>query len=166
MSKILITGTGRCGTTFLIKLFSFLEFDTGFTSDNYKNYIFENCNAGMERDYTENYYILKNPEFLRNIDKIIQDTSVDIKLVIIPIRDYNKSALSRFSHKFAEGGLWNARYPREQIAFYNKLMADYILYMTKYEIPTLFLDFEKILVNNSANFETKLNFLISVILIF
>ena len=29
MEKILITGTGRCGTTFLIKLFSFLGYNTG-----------------------------------------------------------------------------------------------------------------------------------------
>ena len=36
MEKILITGTGRCGTTFLIKLFSFLDFDTGYNRDNYK----------------------------------------------------------------------------------------------------------------------------------
>ena len=40
MEKILITGTGRCGTTFLIKLFSFLEFDTGFTKNDYNKYIF------------------------------------------------------------------------------------------------------------------------------
>ena len=37
-----ITGTGRCGTTFLIKLFSFLEFNTGFNRENYNNFIFNN----------------------------------------------------------------------------------------------------------------------------
>lgn len=41
-SKIYITGTGRCGTTFLIKLFSFLNFDTGYNKNNYGNYIFFN----------------------------------------------------------------------------------------------------------------------------
>lgn len=35
--KIYITGIGRCGTTFLIKLFSFLNFDTGYNKENYKN---------------------------------------------------------------------------------------------------------------------------------
>ena len=33
--KILITGTGRSGTTFLIKLFTFLGFDTGFDKKNF-----------------------------------------------------------------------------------------------------------------------------------
>ena len=33
---LLISGTGRAGTTFLIKIFSFLGFDTGFNELNYK----------------------------------------------------------------------------------------------------------------------------------
>jgi hypothetical protein len=41
--KILITGTGRSGTTFLIKLFTFLEYDTGYTKDNFHNYIDKGC---------------------------------------------------------------------------------------------------------------------------
>ena len=49
MEKILITGTGRCGTTFLIKLFSFLDFNTGYNRNNYKLSIYSNCNSGMER---------------------------------------------------------------------------------------------------------------------
>ena len=61
MEKYLISGTGRCGTTFLIKLFSFLDYDTGYNMENYNNHIFKNCNSGMERNYDENYYVLKNP---------------------------------------------------------------------------------------------------------
>ena len=141
MEKILITGTGRCGTTFLIKLFSFLEYDTGFTKENYKKYIFKNCNAGMEKNINADHYILKNPEFIKNIDTIIQEHN--IKKIIIPIRDYKLSAASRLVNKFNAGGFWNARYEKEQIAFYNKIMADYLFYMTKYNIPTIFLDFDK-----------------------
>jgi len=60
MEKILITGTRRCGTTFLIKLFSFLDFDTGYDRNNYKESIYYNCNSGMERAHNDKYYILKN----------------------------------------------------------------------------------------------------------
>jgi len=63
MEKIFITGTGRCGTTFLIKLFTFLGFDTGFNKDNYKRYIMPNCNAGMERIFTDRFEVVKNPTF-------------------------------------------------------------------------------------------------------
>ena len=60
MGKIYITGTGRCGTTFLIKLFTFLNFDTGFNKDNYYQYISSHCNSGMERSYDSEFKIIKN----------------------------------------------------------------------------------------------------------
>ena len=84
-SKILISGTGRAGTTFLIKIFSFLGFDTGFNELNYNNYIFKNCNAGMEFNYTSNHYILKNPTFITQIQDIIK-YNINIEYMILPIR--------------------------------------------------------------------------------
>lgn len=71
MEKILITGTGRCGTTFLIKLFSFLDFDTGYNRNTYNSGICSNCNSGMENDYKSNIYILKNPTFIHDIENIV-----------------------------------------------------------------------------------------------
>ncbi len=141
MEKILITGTGRCGTTFLIKIFSFLNFDTGFTIDNYNDYIHENCNAGMEKGWRENHYILKNPTFIEKIDIINKE--IKIKEVIIPIRDYNLSALSRKSNNNDNGGLWNARNEKEQLLFYQKIMSNYLFIMTKNDIKTIFLDFDR-----------------------
>ncbi len=143
MEKILITGTGRCGTTFLIKLFTFLEFDTGFNINNYSNYIFNNCNSGMELNIDSENYILKNPEFILNIHNIIDNHK--IKFVIIPIRDLILSAKSRVNNCNETGGLWNAIDEEEQIVFYNKIIANYIYIMTKYDIPTIFIDFDKMI---------------------
>jgi hypothetical protein len=143
MEKILITGTGRCGTTFLIKLFSFLNFNTGYNKDNYQSFIFSNCNAGMERRYYENYYILKNPNFILNIKQILEDPKVKIKTVIIPIRDLKISADSRLKHKNENGGLWNAKDKSTQIQFYKDILTNYIFFMTKYDINTIFIDFDK-----------------------
>jgi len=81
MEKILITGTGRCGTTFLIKLFSFLNFNTGYDRNNYKLSISSNCNSGMERSYKDNYNVLKKPEFIADIENISKDTSITIKML-------------------------------------------------------------------------------------
>ena len=154
MFKILITGTGRCGTTFLIKLFSFLGFDTGFTRENYNQYITSNSNAGMERLYTENHYILKNPKFIHEINHILKDTqNITLKQVIIPIRNYSVSAQSRARFKNECGGLWNAKNEAEQLAFYNKIISNYIFYMTKHEINTLFLDFNKMTHDKQYLFE-------------
>lgn len=143
MDKIFITGTGRCGTTFLIKLFSFLDFDTGYNNDNYRQFISENCNSGMERNYKAPYAVLKNPEFMAQIHQIVMDTSVCIKWVIIPIRDFNASANSRVKHQQGNGGLWRATDRISQIMYYNDLMSNYIYNMVVHDIPTIFIDFER-----------------------
>jgi len=145
MEKILITGTGRCGTTFLIKLFSFLDFNTGYNRINYKSTIASNCNSGMERNYKEDYYILKNPNFMVNIEYIVKDTSIKIKNIIIPIRDLKMSAKSRVKHDKQEGGLWNAKDELSQIIFYKDILTNYIFISTKYNINTIFIDFDKMI---------------------
>ena len=145
MEKILITGTGRCGTTFLIKLFSFLDFNTGYTRDNYKTFISSNCNSGMERSYNENYYILKNPNIMRNIHEILKDKSVIIKTIIIPIRDLKMSAISRVKHKNLHGGLLCATNEISQIQYYKDILTHYLYFMTKYDINTIFIDFDKMI---------------------
>jgi hypothetical protein len=143
MEKVLITGTGRCGTTFLIKLFSFLDFNTGYNRINYKLSISSNCNSGMERNYKEDYYILKNPRFIHNIEHIVKDTSIKIKNIIIPIRDLEIAANSRVKNGRENGGLWNAKDKLSQINFYKNILTNYICVSTKYDINTIFIDFDK-----------------------
>ena len=156
MEKILITGTGRCGTTFLIKLFSFLDFNTGWYRDNYHLSIYSNCNSGMERKYTENYYILKSPLYIEKIENIVKDTSIKIKYVIIPIRDLKTSAKSRVKHgSHAPGGLWNSSDELTQIKFYKDILTNYIFISTKYDINTIFIDFDK-MVNDEIYLFNKL----------
>ena len=159
MEKILITGTGRCGTTFLVKLFSFLEFNTGFNKDNYNESIFTNCNSGMERNYTENYYILKNPAFIENICEIIQDKTIILKNVIIPVRDFKSSAMSRVNNSIdykepgiVPGGLWNATDELSQINHYKEIISTYVWYMTKSDINTTFIDFDKMIIDKEYLF--------------
>lgn len=155
MEKILITGTGRCGTTFLIKLFSFLDFNTGYNRKNYMSFISTNCNSGMEKNYKANYYILKNPEFINNIENIVKDKSVIIKNVIIPIRDLSISAKSRVKHKKQNGGLWNANDEASQIKFYKDILTNYLVVSTKYDINTIYIDFDK-MVNDKTYLFNKL----------
>jgi hypothetical protein len=155
MEKVLITGTGRCGTTFLMKLFSFLDFNTGYNRKNYKLSISPNCNSGMERQYKDIYYILKNPTFINDIEDIVKDATIKIKNVIIPIRDLKLSAISRVKHGKQNGGLWNAEDELSQINFYKNILTNYILISTKHEINTTFIDFDK-MVNDKAYLFNKL----------
>jgi len=159
MEKIFITGTGRCGTTFLIKLFSFLDFDTGYNRNNYKSSIYSNCNSGMERDYNEKYYIIKNPCFINDIQKILDDKSITIKYVIIPIRDLKESAKSRNKYQNKAGGLWNAIDELSQIEFYKDILTNYICISTKYDINTIFIDFDKMINDKTYLFNKLKNIL-------
>lgn len=153
MEKILITGTGRCGTTFLIKLFSFLSFDTGFDRHNYQQFIFANCNSGMERHYSDPHYILKNPTFMCDIETIAQDPSMVIKHIILPIRDLQQSASSRKRHGNATGGLWNAHDEPSQIEFYKEIIANFMCATTKHKIHVITLDFETMVSDKEYLFE-------------
>jgi len=153
MEKIYITGTGRCGTTFLIKLFSFFDLDTGYNRDNYKIFINNNCNSGMERLYNEPFSIIKNPHIIVNISHIIKDSSIKIKKIIIPIRNYSESVKSRVLYKNEPGGLWFANDEKSQLLFYKHIISNYIYNMTKYDIPTLFLDFDRMVSDKNYLFE-------------
>lgn len=155
MEKILITGTGRCGTTFLIKLFSFLDFETGYNRNNYHSNIFSNCNSGMERGWNAKFYILKNPTFLTEIKDIVQKPNIKIKKVIIPLRDLTLSARSRVKHGNQKGGLWNATNEKSQIDFYKNALTRYLLISTKYDIDTIYLDFDR-MVNDYRYLYNKL----------
>jgi hypothetical protein len=123
----------------------------GTNNSNNKNDISENCNSGMERKYNEPFYIIKNPLIIFNIRHILNDKNIKIKKVIIPIRDYKISALSRQKNGYENGGLWMANNAYSQLGFYYKIMADYIYYMTKYNIDTIFLDFDRMVNDKKRN---------------
>jgi hypothetical protein len=106
----------------------------------------------MEKQYTENNYILKNPEFLTQIENIRKD-NINIKYVILPIRDYKSSALSRVTHDRHCGGLWCADDELSQINFYREILSNYIYFMTKYEINTIFIDFDKMICSKEYLFD-------------
>jgi hypothetical protein len=147
MEKILISGTGRCGTTFLNLIFSFLQFDTGF-QDYPERYIDEVCRAGLELDFknellNKNYYIIKDPTLLGKIDEFY-DYGFKIKFMIIPIRSFKESAISREKLKNKGGGLtYGCITSIDQETHYEKQISLYIQSMVKYDIPTIFIDFKK-----------------------
>jgi hypothetical protein len=146
MEKILISGTGRCGTTFLIKLFTFCGMDTGFNKDNYKDFIFSNCNSGMENPISSPHHIIKSPLFVFDIENILNE--VKIKYMIIPVRNFQDSAMSRVKNGQGRcGGLWESSDLESQVIFYNKITTKYLLFMVKYDIKTIFIDFDRMVTN-------------------
>jgi len=92
---VLITGTGRAGTTFLVQLLTNLGLDTGFTKDNMP--IDKTARAGLEHGLlNENApYIVKCPSFIEQADEVLGRDDIMIEHAFIPIRDLYAAAESR-----------------------------------------------------------------------
>jgi hypothetical protein len=142
--KLIITGTGRSGTTFLMILFTYLNLDTGYKIEDIENHISKNCGSGMEGSL-DKAFIVKNPVFSENLESISKN--YNIEHIIVPVRNFIDSAKSRVSHKQEHGGLWNATNLNSQVSHYNKIISNIVYVSTKYDIPVLFLDFDRLVTN-------------------
>lgn len=94
---VVITGTGRSGTTFLVELLTNLGLDTGFSasdSSQLKNPI---AHAGLERDIfsDDNPYIIKSPGFCDQADEALHRKDIIIDHIYVPIRNLHAAAESR-----------------------------------------------------------------------
>src|SRR5689334_19108131 len=92
---LIISGTGRAGTTFLVQLFTALGLDTGFS--DLQSAIYENCNAGMEKDIhlPDAPYIIKTPWLCDYLDEVLENNDRVIDHAIVPVRDLYAAAQSR-----------------------------------------------------------------------
>jgi len=114
-SHVLITGTGRAGTSLLMQILTELGLDTGFKKGVKLD---AKSNAGLERsikDIDRWSYIVKNPEFCFEIPMILKEKEIDH--VFICVRDAWDTALSRRenSRNNSLGGYWYADTIQEQI---------------------------------------------------
>jgi len=94
-NHVLIAGTGRAGTTFLVQLLTNLGLDTGFTKDRMQ--IDPTARAGLEYDIRNDDapYIVKCPSFNQFADEVLDRDDVNIEHVFIPMRDLHDAAESR-----------------------------------------------------------------------
>ena len=137
MGKVLITGTGRAGTSFLVQLLTNLGEDTGFPKGVKLS---KKCNAGLEYRENSKHHIIKNPEFALRIPQINRELEIDH--IFIPIRELQKTALSRARIGDGDGGLWNATDLQEQEEFNAKLFYKLIYDCVRLGIDYTLIDFE------------------------
>lgn len=150
---IIITGTGRAGTTFLVQLLTQLKLNTGFADPNEE--VYENCNAGMERDLREEDapYIVKSPFICDYLDEVLTENRVVIDHAIVPVRDLYSAAQSRrdvvertpkkHETDIIPGGLWHTQTPTEQENVLAHQMYKLIYALAKHDVPTTLLLFPK-----------------------
>ena len=95
--KLVITGTGRTGTTFLVQILTELGLDTGYTQAKLSDDYFEHCSAGLERDMLaeDSPYVVKNPAFCQTLPALLATGRFAVDHVLVPIRDLDDAAQSR-----------------------------------------------------------------------
>ena len=152
MDKIVITGTGRCGTSFLMHLFTNLGYNTGYSREEAETQIhrIENLRAGIEHGIGSqrmtNAFIVKNPDFanIRIFHDLISKYSVEH--VIIPIRELENSAKSRelMAKTYGGyGGFIEGIENLEQQKQYNaELIYNFVHGLSMHDIPFTFIQFE------------------------
>lgn len=94
--KIVITGTGRSGTTLLVQILDELGLDTGLTDGRLSPYV-PSVRAGLESrvDDTDAPTVVKDMTLGFRLRRLLAEGAVDIRHVIIPDRRVEVAAASR-----------------------------------------------------------------------
>jgi hypothetical protein len=96
---VIITGTGRTGTTFLVELLTHLGLDTGFSTKDITVKKRKEARAGLEHDLRRKGrtfpFIIKDPMFCDYAEEIIYRDDIVIEHIFVPIRELHAAAESR-----------------------------------------------------------------------
>jgi hypothetical protein len=150
---LLISGTGRAGTTFLVQLLGRLGLDIGY--DNPAAEIAPHCLAGLERDLGDPTapYVVKNPRLCDELDSFMNRGDIAIDHILIPMRDLYEAAESRrdvvrrVGANLGDrviGGTWPGTDPHRQeealaLKFYALMRA-----ISQHDIPHTLLEFPRL----------------------
>ena len=154
---VVIAGTGRAGTTLLVKILTRAGMDTGFTEADLEN-TDPIAMAGLERDLRDfdSPTIVKNPLFWEMAEEIFLTNPRKVRHVIIPIRRLEQAAgsrvrvhelnVSRFGIPESEtnkiaGGLTATSNLHEQEVVLGRKLVDLIRVCNRYRVPYSFVNF-------------------------
>ena len=167
---VVITGTGRAGTTFLVQLITYLGFDTGLSPDDPWKAFNNNARAGIESDILSDDapYIVKSPAFATNVHKVIARDDIEIEHIFIPMRDLTAAAESR-RHVVQQtlrenpaarpseiiGGLRGTDNPQDQEIYLLRVIYHLLFHVSNTNIPITLLRYPR-LVQDSRYLYQKL----------
>ncbi|QEL13286.1 sulfotransferase family protein [Limnoglobus roseus] len=144
---IIISGTGRAGTTFLMQLLTHLGEETGFTPESIR--VDPASNAGLEHHLHDDNapYIVKTPHICEYLDEfLVNNSGVKIEYAIVPIRALQDAAESRrYNSRDAEGegklqvigGQWGSADPDKQEVVLMEKLYSLLFAIAKHDIPLL-----------------------------
>jgi hypothetical protein len=150
---LIITGTGRAGTTFLVQLLTELRLDTGFTDST--SAVCPVSNSGLEHDLRrpDAPYVVKSAGLCDYLEEVLQRGGVVIDHALIPMRELYAAAQSRrevarkakgvSNPAEVSGGLWHTRNPDAQEAVLTQQLYKLMHTLARHDVPLTLLDFPK-----------------------
>jgi hypothetical protein len=163
--KLLVTGTGRAGTTFLVQLLTELGLDTGYARGTRSEDYFDHCAAGLESEMTveASPYIVKNPAFCETLPALLATRCFIIDQVLVPIRQLDQAAGSRIRvggrDGLVPGGLLGTSDPAAQKGILAERFHALMHSLVANDIPHTLLHFPRLAVDADYAW-TKLRFLL------
>lgn len=151
---VIISGTGRAGTSFLVQLLTELKLDTGYTDTSTEFY--PGCRAGLEKDIRDPAapYIIKSPWLCDYLGEVLAQGEVAIDHAIIPMRDLFSAAESRRfvvreageveNPDLVRGGLWHTKEPLAQESILTLQLYKLMETLSSYDIPLTLLSFPRL----------------------
>ena len=161
----MISGTGRAGTTFLVRLLGELGEDTGFL--NPEQSIDPISHAGLEVDLltVPMPRVVKSPFACEKLAVVLEKRLYRVEHCLVPMRDLYSVAESRrrisrihgnLNANAVRGGIWDTDRPDEQENELAHKFYHLMLTLARYNIPLTLLDFPR-LVNDSEYLWTCLS---------
>ncbi|HEY4260959.1 MAG TPA: hypothetical protein VGM98_12395 [Schlesneria sp.] len=174
---VVITGTGRAGTSFLVELLTHLGLETGYQLEDLAKHKCQTARAGLEHDIrrSDAPYIVKSPWFCDYAAEVLARDDISIEHVLIPMRDLRAAAESRrfvtnaalstmtvlkrlrsqiFSNAIA-GGVWHTSRPIQQEAVLLEQIYKLLLSLSNTAIPVTLLRYP-LLANDAGYLFRKL----------
>lgn len=145
---ILISGTGRTGTTLLVQILTDLGLDTGFERDTP---IDQNARAGLERSIVspDAPRVVKDTIATPILREFLESGKLELEHVIVPVRDPEVAAASRvrtadYGHSLGRpGGLFHTTRASHQRQALTELFYELIAVLVEHEVPLTLLWFPR-----------------------
>jgi len=153
---VVISGTGRAGTTFLVQILTRLGLETGFSPNTVV--LYEEARAGLENDIRDagSPYIVKAPAFCDYAQEVLGREEIRIEHVFVPMRDLSAAAESRrlvvrrtdrsngLRPSQIAGGLWHTDEPGEQEGVLLQKLYKLMLALSDADVPLTLLRYPRL----------------------
>jgi hypothetical protein len=183
---LIIAGTGRSGTTFLVRYLTAVGLDTHLSRRQGNASFDEPAQAGLEDspfgpDSEDLPYVIKNPFLHEFVDQVTASDAIKIDVVIIPVRNLRDATSSRvvlerramYQHMpwlgfmdkewesggYIPGGLIQSLSALDEARILSMGLHQLIERLVRANVPMVFLDFPRIICDGDYLFEKLSPFL-------